>query len=254
MATAVATVNPAPENSSPSWYNDQRHDIGEHALVGDGEQRPLAVVHSRLMAPIAAKHGAHSRLNSMKENAAAGRAAAGLLKALRDRGQPGLDGAGIAPRRSAWRCPSRRYRCRRSRPNTLTTSSFATRPMTVATVARQSSKPSGAKIGETALPMCPRMLWSLSSTSPNTQLTSAVSAVSVASAVSAGSGRLGRPAVGGGRPDQNAGDQDDRAGALDEAPAALPHAVQHVLRRGRVIGRQLHDERRPDRPRTGGSS
>ena len=94
----------------------------------------LAEFISRLIAPMAAKQGAHSRLKIRNEYAA----------------------SCVIPSKSRT-------------PNTPTTSSFATRPMMVAMVAVASPKPSGAKIQQIALPITPRMLLSssISASNPN---------------------------------------------------------------------------------------
>ena len=102
---------------------------------------------SRLIAPIAAKHGAQRRLNTRKEYAATGVIAPASV--------PQISAPSSATSLNPYKIPK-----------VPTTFSFATSPVIAATAAFQSPQPSGAKIHATAEPIAARILLFISSTIP----------------------------------------------------------------------------------------
>ena len=99
------------------------------------------------MAPIAAKHGAQSRLKIMKLYAVRREKSAAMLPQI------------------SWPS-SETFAKPYSTPKVPTTFSFAIRPVKVATAGFQVPKPRGAKIGATTWPMEASRLVLLSSTIP----------------------------------------------------------------------------------------
>lgn len=89
---------------------------------------------SRLIAPIAAKHGAHNKLNTMNEYAAKG------VKLADNCPQNSFPSSATS---------AKPYNC----PNVATTFSFAIKPVTLATAAFQSPQPSGEKIHANVCPI-----------------------------------------------------------------------------------------------------
>ena len=93
---------------------------------------------------MAAKQGAHSRLNTRNENALSGVNTSRMFTQIC---QPFSATSSNPPK---------------STPNVPTTFSLAIRPVTDATAPCQWPQPSGANRNATALPIAARMLWSIS--------------------------------------------------------------------------------------------
>ena len=110
-------------------------------------QNHFALFISRLIAPIAAKQGAHRRLNTRKEYAATAVIEPARLP------QISTPSSATSPN------PNRI-------PKVPTTFSFAARPVIAATAAFQLPHPRGVKIHATAEPIAARILFSISSTIP----------------------------------------------------------------------------------------